>query len=50
MTHSKERLPHEWCTDANDTRMTLTYELQPVWAVVVSDDDKQVLQLLRLRH
>ena len=50
MTHSKERLPHEWCTDANDTRMTLTYELQPVWAVVVSDDDKQVLQLPGPRH
>ena len=25
--------------------MTLTYELQPVWAVFVSDEDKQVLLL-----
>jgi len=45
VTHSKERLPHEWCSDANDTRMTLTYELQPVWAVVVSDDDKQIMRM-----
>ena len=42
VTHSKERLPHEWCSGTNDTRMALTYELQPVWTVVVSGEDKQV--------
>ena len=42
VTHSKERLPHEWCSGDNDTRMALTYELQPVWTVVVSGEDKQV--------
>ena len=42
VTHSKERLPHEWCSGANDTRMALTYETQPVWTVFVSGEDKQV--------
>ena len=46
VTHSKERLPHEWCSGDNDTRMALTYELQPVWTVVVSGEDKQVRRVL----
>jgi len=45
VTHSKERLPHEWCSGENDTRMALTYELQPVWTVVVSGEDKQRIRL-----
>ena len=49
VTHSKERLPHEWCSGENDTRMALTYELQPVWTVVVSGEDKQVCIVTRLQ-
>jgi len=45
VTHSKERLPHEWCSGANDTRMALTYETQPVWTVFVSSEDKQRIRM-----
>ncbi len=46
ISHSKERLPHEWCDGDNDTSMSLTYEVSTgVWAAYVSAEDRELMRV-----